>query len=198
MHTARWRRILEIRDECYADDLETPKDAVHWSDEALRKFYLSGGRLRPSPQVSSDAQVALQRILSADPRTDHRRILDISETERLSRAHINRSFRKQSLLVHPDKCPDDNAADAFKKLQAACDALKAKAEPSKEHSTSAGARTHEPKGFSSTGSRSSGVHRMATPELVGEPGEEPDFDMDGDLWDYYYWRRQRQLAHGYG
>ena len=72
-------------------------------------------------------------------------------------------------------------------------ALKAELGGGRERPYAADFAGEAPRAWSTTGSTNE-FHRMATPHLVGQPDEEPDFDMDGDLWDYYYWRRQRQLA----
>lgn len=69
---------------------------------------------------------ALERILKADPR-DLWTILDVPPCRRLTAGEVTHAFRRQSLLVHPDKNPtaSERASEAFKRLQAAHGALKA-------------------------------------------------------------------------
>ena len=40
-------RILEIRDECMADDVDVPHEAIAWTDCECQAFFESGGRELP-------------------------------------------------------------------------------------------------------------------------------------------------------
>ena len=41
-------RVLDIRAECFADDVEVRADMRRWSDEELRAYFESGGADRPA------------------------------------------------------------------------------------------------------------------------------------------------------
>ena len=216
-------RVLEIRDECFADDVDVPKTAIRWSEEELALFFSSGGQVRPSagphsstaeedgspfhdgafnvnpsnlaasphsstadtdgksshsgtvgdisPSLSIAAR-ALTRILTADI-DDHITILDLMRVECLSAAHVTKAFRTQSLLVHPDKNSDHRAPEAFRRVQCSSEALL------KEQPSDGGARRSQVK---------------PTGDASAADSAFEDFDMDGDLWDFYYWRRQREAA----
>ena len=36
-------RVLNIRSECYADDVDITEELIDWSDEALREYFEHGG-----------------------------------------------------------------------------------------------------------------------------------------------------------
>ena len=73
--------------------------------------------------VQSTQTEALTRILRASEK-DYRSILSVDRYAALTTAEITKAFRRQSLLVHPDKNSDPKAEEGFKKLQAAYAALK--------------------------------------------------------------------------
>ena len=174
-------RILSIRDECFADDLAVPPAASSWSEEDVFSFFLSGGLRLPGdaalpsgshhPSAAMEAEKALARILSSGP-DQHRLVLGLDGVDVLTEGQITKAFRQQSLLIHPDKNDDVDAAEAFRRVQSACEALRAQLHSSKPCQLKA-----KPTG-------DSGAADVAF----------EDFDMDGDLWDYYYWRRQREAA----
>ena len=74
-------------------------------------------------EVQSTQSAALQSILRAGEK-DLRTILNLSQTDALTTGEVTKAFRKQSLLVHPDKNSDPRAEEGFKKLQAAYSQLK--------------------------------------------------------------------------
>ena len=69
---------------------------------------------------------AVSRILTAADSRDWRNVLGLPPGAVLTDdAVVTRAFRQQSRLVHPDKSSEPSATEAFKRLQAACDALRA-------------------------------------------------------------------------
>jgi hypothetical protein len=185
-------RMLQIRDECFADDLDIPDDAVGWSEEALYTFFMSGGAAAVPPiyqsprtaAATSAQHAALRRILDARP-DDHHAVLNLTGLSDTSTANVlTKAFRQQCLLVHPDKNPDSRAAEAFKRLQSANDALRAKLMP-----PAVGGCSAEPTGAAVPPSEDDPIERRGPrPMGLGDPEEDCD-DLDGDLWDYYYWRK---------
>ena len=202
-------RVIDIRDECYAWDIDVPTDVAGWSETQIRAFFLSGGEQRPhmamrdalhraarqppARNATADAVIALDRILRATP-TDHRTILGLSPGgDVITSASVTSAFRQQSLLVHPDKNQDGRAAEAFLRLQAAHDALRSQgyvaASPNCASAVwaqpSATTRTY----YDDPPPRRT-RHDATTEAPLPRTG---DFDADcglcdGDMWDYYYWR----------
>ncbi len=83
-----------------------------------------------------------------------------------------KAFRQQSLLVHPDKNIDASAGEAFRRVQNACEALRAELDEP-------GQPTASDEGWTQC-------------EIPAAHMDWDNWDMDGDLWDYYYWRRQQK------
>lgn len=121
------------------------------------------------------AHKAVSRILRAGTR-DWRLILGIAPAAKPTADDVTRAFRKQSLLVHPDKNAAPEALEAFKRLQAACDALRGT-------STRPAAYGYAPHD-----------DPRETSDSDAEPGEFPDFDYGEGLSPESWARWKRQNA----
>eukprot|EP00966_Prymnesium_polylepis_P089252 2066501-Prymnesium_polylepis.1 len=95
----------------------TSADASSCSEQVSSSVF-SGQKCRHAVR----ARAAMDRILSARAH-DHRTVLSLAAGVELTDAVVNRAFRQQSLLVHPDKNVTAGAVEAFERLKGAQHAL---------------------------------------------------------------------------
>lgn len=118
-----WGRVSSTARPRAASDAESHDTGAHF--EAFKSAQCKDTEFAEADKVRARQQQdgAVKRILRT-PASDVRALMDLPRSGSLSVAEVTKAFRRQSLLVHPDKNESPDAAKAFVKLNEAYTALR--------------------------------------------------------------------------
>ena len=60
LHTLNEINIKKIRDEHYADDIEIPEDILGWVENDFRKYFESGGKIKPKCWLDKITEIGIK------------------------------------------------------------------------------------------------------------------------------------------